>query len=266
MSLNWQRGSLNKFVEVHEKWWEGTMALLTIAYVAIGFVDDQNIANLTLPTFWYAPFLAVFLFEFGARLYDSKQRPAYLRAHWIDLVTSVPMVGGLRLLRILRLLRLVRVGAQFRSTFFKRRQADTWFVWPTVVLFWVSSAYALWVFEHGVNPRVTSFADALYLAFMTASTVGYTDISPVSVEGKVTAGLIVFFALGLLGFASSRLTAWWLGAQGDQANADLMRRLGRLERQLETNAALLRDLGVAIREVEDTRVVARPARSPVASP
>src|SRR5438067_13719572 len=118
ISLRWQRGRLNEFVERHERRWEGAMAALTIAYVSIGFVDDHDIIDLNLWAHWYMPFLILFLLEFGARFYDSRSRTDYLRGHWIDLVTSVPMVGGLRLFRIVRLLRLVRVGAQFRSTFF----------------------------------------------------------------------------------------------------------------------------------------------------
>ena len=242
----WPRGRLNAFAEQHKRRWEGGMALLAIVYVAIGFVDDQNIANTQLPTYWYLPFLLVFLLEFAARFYDSKRRVDYLRGHWIDLVTSIPMVGGLR---VLRLLRLVKIGAQFRITLFRRNERDTWFIWPTIVLFWVGSAYALWLFEHDVNPHVSSFGDALYLSFMTASTVGYGDVSPISLEGKVTAGLIVFFALGLLGFASSRLTTWWLGMRDDQTNAVLLALLGRLEKQLEANEIVL----LQVRALLDTK-------------
>jgi voltage-gated potassium channel len=241
-SIRWHRGQLNEFVRRHEKPWEIAMAALTIAYVGVGFVDDQNIADLNLPANWYAPFLVIFLLEFGVRLYDSPSRATYLRGHWIDLVTSVPMIGGLRLFRILRLLRLVRVSAQVRTTLFQRNRHDTWFIWPTIVLFWVSSAYALWLFEHGVNSHVSTFGDALYLAFITASTVGYGDISPVSIEGQVTAGLIVFFALGLLGFASSRLTTWWLGMQEDQEQKRLMGRLRELEAKLDANETLLLEM------------------------
>jgi voltage-gated potassium channel len=217
------------------------MAVLTIVYVAIGFVDDQFI-SLNLPAYWYLPFLGIFLAEFFVRFVDAKSRTAYLRGHWIDLATSVPMIGGIRLFRLLRLLRLVKIGSLIRTAMLRRNRQDTWFVWPTILLFWISSAYTLWLFEHGLNSRVSSFGDALYLSFMTASTVGYGDISPVTTEGKVTAGLIVFFALGLLGFASSRLTTWWLGAHDDRDMAALIARLAELERELKTNQDILLDL------------------------
>ncbi len=215
------------------------MAILTILYVGTGFVDDQGIAPLNLPTYWYAPFIALFLAEFMARFVDAENRIAYLQNHWIDLITSVPVVGGVRLFRLLRLFRLVKVGDLARKVMLRGHRRDTWFVWPTVILFWICSAYALWLFEQGVNPRVSSFGDALYLSFMTASTVGYGDVSPMTTEGKVVAGLIVFFALGLLGFASSRLTAWWLGSQEDAEQFALVQKLSALEAQLERTERLL---------------------------
>ncbi len=214
------------------------MAILTVIYVGIGFIDDR-VVSMSLPVYWFVPFLGIFLAEFFVRLLDSESRVKYLRQHWIDLATSVPMIGGIRLFRLLRLLRLVKVGSLLRTAMLRRNRQDTWFVWPTVLMFWVASAYALWLFEHGVNPRVSSFGDALYLSFMTASTVGYGDISPITTEGKVTAGLIVFFALGLLGFASSRLTTWWLGTHEDNDMASLNSQLRRIERELQINQELL---------------------------
>ena len=50
---------------------------------------------------------------------------------------------------------------------------NLWFMGPVLIVVWVGSATAAWVLEHGVNPALHNFGDALYWAFITSTTVGY---------------------------------------------------------------------------------------------
>jgi hypothetical protein len=160
-------------------------------------------------------FSLLFLAEFTLRCWDAPSRRDYVRAHWIDLLTCIPFVGGLRAMRLLRLLRL---GAAFRVlTTIEGELADgsdgrgsLWFVAPCLLVLWIGSAYGAWLLEHGVNPHIASFGDALYWSFTTVTTVGYGDLTPVTAGGRLLSGALAFVGLGLLGFASARLTAMWL--------------------------------------------------------
>ena len=60
----------------------------------------------------------------------------------------------------------------------------------------------------------------MYLAFITATTVGYGDFRPITPEGKVIAGALVFLGLGLLGFISAQLTSRWLRVDDHQRAVD----------------------------------------------
>lgn len=73
--------------------------------------------------------------------------------------------------------------------------------------------------ERGVNPHVTNFSDAMFLSFITATTVGNSSMKPVTVEGQLLSGLVIFVGLGLLGFVSARLTAMWLNQDNDSGQA-----------------------------------------------
>jgi len=42
-------------------------------------------------------------------------------------------------------------------------------------------------------------------------------LQPVTAEGQILAGLVIFVGLGLLGFVSARLTARWLNQENDSA-------------------------------------------------
>lgn len=217
-----QRGRLTAFVDRHQVAWELVMAALTVVYVVLTLLDDQEVPG--LPETIAVGLSAVFLVEFAARCWDAPSRPRYFRDHWIDLVTCIPAVGPLRALRLVRLLGLIRLAVRIRALDLARgRTQQTMGVWmlaPTLVLLWFGAAEGFWLTEHGRNPAVSTFADALYLALMTATTVGYGDVRPITPEGRLLAGVLVFIGLGLLGFASSRLALFWLRSERETAHLE----------------------------------------------
>ena len=224
------------FVRRHEMAWDLMMAVLTIAYVVLAFSEDSA-SGFESYAIWALAVL--FLLEFSARCYDSSDRWAYLRSHWLDLITAVPIPGvpGLRVLRLLRLLRLARIGVLVRSRLVAQGRGEFAIIWPTLVLFWVGSALALWLVEHDApGTSITTFADAMTAAFLTAATLGFGRHGlPVTQDGQIIAALIVFFALGLWGFASSSLTRVWLNANKDSSASaldDLRREIQALREEL----------------------------------
>lgn len=214
------------------------MAALAVGFLATAFWNDDAPGRLSVLA--AAAFTVIFVIEFGSRLLDAPSRVQYLRHHWLDLVSCIPLVGGLRSLRLLRLLRLGALRRVVTAVDRDDRQS-VWFLGPLLVIVWVGSATAAWVLEHGVNPALRTFGDALYWAFITATTVGYGDISPVTPQGRVLAGLLAFAGIGLLGFASARLTARFL--RQDSADGDaLLREVTMLRAEL---AALRETLHLA---------------------
>ena len=197
------------------------MAVLTLLYVALSLLVDEGTYPLAGVVVVFLA--AVFLAEFSLRCLDSKSRLSYLRDHWIDLITCLPAIGPLRLLRLIRLVGLLRLAheirdlASLRSQQSAGAQSPTWIVWPTALLLWLGASEGLWLVEKGHNPTIKNFGDALYMAFITVTTVGYGDLRPVTTEGKVIAGALVFLGLGLLGFISAQLTARWLRVENRES-------------------------------------------------
>ncbi len=204
-----RRGSLTSFVNSHSVGWDLTFAALTIAYVVLAIWDDDFQG--TAPTGLLVALAVILLAEFGARWADAPSRWHYLRGHWMDLVACLPIIGALRLLRLLRLVRLVAalrllgvIEHQFGGM--AGRQSLS-FLGPALLLLWVGSAYGIWVLEHGHNPGIRTFADALYWSVITIATIGYGDVTPLTGPGKILAGVLAFFGIGLFGFVSAQLTA-----------------------------------------------------------
>jgi voltage-gated potassium channel len=209
-----RRGDLTAFVARHQRVWEGTMAALAVGFLVTSFWNDDRPGPASIAA--AVAFTVIFVAEFATRFLDAPSRSRYLRQHWLDLVSCIPLVGGLRSVRLLRLLRLGALRRVVVAVDREDRQS-LWFLAPLLLVVWLGAAIAAWVLEHGVNPALRTFGDALYWAFITSTTVGYGDIAPVTTQGRVLAGLLAFMGIGLLGFASARMTAGFLRSGRDDA-------------------------------------------------
>jgi voltage-gated potassium channel len=170
----------------------------------------------------------LFATEFTARLLDAPSRLTYLRRHWIDAVSClpIPMIGGsLRLLRLLKLAALARVLVAINRD---DRQSLS-FLGPVLMMVWLGAATMAWVLERGVNPGIQNFGDAVNWALITATTIGHGRVIPVTAPGQILGGLLAFLGIALLNLATNRLTDTWLhDGRQDGETADELR-LVRIE-------------------------------------
>jgi voltage-gated potassium channel len=209
---------------------------LTIVYVVLAFMQDQG--SSIIVTAGVEFLAAIFILEFALRLHDSASRMTYFRNHWLDIVTCLPVVGPFRALRLIRLFGFIRLGATARAYGVRAASSDRlpggvslWVLAPILIAVWLAASYGYFELESGVNPHIKTFGDALFYSFITASTVGYGAIAPVTAEGKVLTGVLIFLSIGLLGFASAQLTAKLL-PQGHEV-ADLKATVDRQCQLLE---------------------------------
>ena len=242
-----QRGRISAFIDRHLLAWELVMGSLAVLYLVLGIlVDDGQRAPETVLT----ALGILFLVEFTVRLADSRSRVQYLRRHWLDLVSCIPLIGGSRSLRLLRLLRL---GAAARvvslaETHAEHRHQDRsslWFITPFLIVVWFAASIAYWQLEHGINPAVQTFGDALSWTALTTVTVGYGATTPLTQEARVLTGGLIFLGIGLVGFLSSRLTTRLLNVHDDH-HVQHAQKLGSLEDRLANIESLLSEVAADI--------------------
>lgn len=77
-----------------------------------------------------------------------------------------------------------------------------------------TAAIPIYIFENVKNPQVESYGDALWLAAITATSVGYGDVYPVSSVGKLVTSILGFVGLMLIGATSALFTAYVFGKGG----------------------------------------------------
>jgi len=190
------KAQYNSFVARHEVAWELFFAALAIVFVALAFVPVVPLspqADELYALEW--AITLVFAVEFFSRLWAAPARRAYVRGHWIDLISVIPPARWLRPFRLLRLLRLIRAFAGVgRAMEHGRRFAShRGLMW--ILLTWIAvmllCSVAFYAAENGVNKAVDSPLEALWWGLTTMTTVAYGDVIPLTVEGKIAASVLM---------------------------------------------------------------------------
>jgi voltage-gated potassium channel len=143
---------------------------------------------------------------------------------------------GLRALRVVRLVRLARAGAvaavglRLSQRAFSHKKFHLIVLIATALI--VLGALAIHRIEGGTNPAVATFGDALWWAVVTATTVGYGDISPTTLEGRVIAVILMLTGIGVVGVFTATIASFFF-EQGKSADSDVTARLDTIERKLD---------------------------------
>ena len=148
----------------------------------------------------------------------------------VIVVTSFPLLPDLlsvtRLTRLARLLRVIRVVAVIgrAAPALRATLGRTGFLYVAGLVFLVvvASAGLLAV----VEPETAGFWEAIWWAMVTTATVGYGDITPVSLAGRVIGVALMICGISLIAAFSATVAAYFV--EGDSGG-----RLKRIEERLE---------------------------------
>jgi voltage-gated potassium channel len=112
-----------------------------------------------------------------------------------------------------------------------------------VALVALSLAFVAAVLERLIDPAMGDFADALWWAIVTVTTVCYGDVIPTSTSGKVIASFLMVAGVSAIPITTSLVVSVFVSrAQAQQRahdaelQAELMARLERIEQALAARA------------------------------
>ena len=191
----------------------------------------------------------VFVIEFGLR-WAADRTLAFPRKAWFDLLLiiisppfTVPEVfQGARTLRVLRLLRLVRalavagMGLRLAHRHFGKRRFHHILMVAVATVF--LGALGIFAVESGRNPSIRGFGDAMWWAVVTATTVGYGDVSPVTLEGRLIAVVLMVTGIGVIGVFTATVASFFFeeADTSDPALTEVLARLEAIEQKLDALA------------------------------
>jgi voltage-gated potassium channel len=150
----------------------------------------------------------IFLVDFIIGWVRAENKREYFKYNWFYLLAAIPitdeMSRSLRLVRVIRILRAVRVAVRiFRigkaAENIMTGGAKYIYASTIATLVLLTAAVLFFSVEYGVNPNMKTFFDALWLSVVTASTVGYGDVYPITVEGRIVAMLLMIFGVASMG-------------------------------------------------------------------
>ena len=238
----WRRKAFQLLEAAHEK---GTlsrvvdlvlMGLIIASVVTVILESVQSIEDrYTDALYWFEVFtIAVFSVEYMLRVWscvespgpddqsDFKTRLRFVFSFHaiVDLLAILPfylltfgLVGSfdmrfLRAVRLLRVLKLTRYSAALNMLILTINQngralAAAFLILITVMLLAASGMY---YFERDAQPQdFGSIPAAMWWAFATLTTVGYGDVTPITVGGKVFGALITVVGIGMVALPTSIL-------------------------------------------------------------
>ncbi|MGN6743534.1 MAG: potassium channel family protein [Amnibacterium sp.] len=175
------------------------------------------------------------------------------RLHWFlthlpqFLVVVLPMLRPLRLLRLLTLFTLLRraTGSWFRG------RVTVYVVGSAALLVLIASLAELEAERHAAGSQIRTFPDSLWWAFETITTVGYGDRTPVTIEGRMIAVVLMIAGIALLGVIAATIASW------------LVQRVAEVDRAAE--AATVAHVEALAEEIRSLRAEVAALRPPVSS-
>tara|TARA_B100002019_G_scaffold82791_1_gene71524 strand:- start:873 stop:1289 length:417 start_codon:yes stop_codon:yes gene_type:complete len=119
----------------------------------------------------------------------------------------------IRILRLFRLLRIFKIGRYSSSlklfvkamTSVKNELTITLFLSLLIILF---SASAIYYLEYDAQPdKFSSITESIWWASVSLATVGYGDVYPITIGGKIFAGIISLVGIGIVAIPTGVISA-----------------------------------------------------------
>ncbi|MCM1400357.1 MAG: potassium channel family protein [Clostridium sp.] len=206
-----------------EKIYNIAICFLSLASVALAITDFTSGLTHTLKIIDLTIY-AFFVIDYLLRFAVAKNKKMFIRSNILDLVAIIPFNSAFRIFRflkaskLLRLTKLLRVGSVSargvgKIKVFLNTNGFKYVLCLSAGAI-VVSTFLIMYFEN------MSFTDALWWSFVTATTVGYGDLSPITTAGRIIAALLMLVGIGLIGSLTSSITSFFLNKENTTCNSE----------------------------------------------
>ncbi|GAB5418246.1 MAG: ion transporter [Crocinitomicaceae bacterium] len=198
------------------------LILLSIIAFTIETIPDLEVeTQLFLNYFeWFC--IIIFSIEYVIRIFIAENKLKFIFSFYglIDLIAILPFYLSfgvdlrsariLRFLRLFRLIKLVRYNRalrRFRLAFKLIKEELIMFSVVSLILIYLS-AVGIYYFENAVQPEsFSSIFSSLWWSVVTLTTVGYGDVVPITIGGRIFTFVILMIGLGIIAIPSGMISS-----------------------------------------------------------
>jgi voltage-gated potassium channel len=183
------------------------LSLIFLLAYAVLILDDlrfSNVATIVLAYLLVGTWVA-FIVDYFVRLGLARNRRLFVRRNILDMTSMViPFMRPFLLLVYLRRLRWFRgrTGSSLRARVLA-------YAGSAVLMFIFVISLAVFAAErHAPGASITSYGDAVWWAMETISTVGYGDMVPVTVPGRIYAVALMLGGMVIVGATTATVISY----------------------------------------------------------
>lgn len=197
----------------------------SVIVVMLDSVQGLRLAHgaLFLGLEWF--FTLIFTVEYVVRLAVVRRRRRYVLSFFgiVDLLSILPtylaifLTGSqyfmvIRILRLLRMFRVLKMAHHFGQANVLLNALKSSGPKISVFLFFILTLVSIegtlmYLVEGARNPGFSSIPQSIYWAIVTVTTVGYGDVSPITVVGKVLSSIIMLSGFSIIAVPAGIVTA-----------------------------------------------------------
>lgn len=168
--------------------------------------------------------LLIFAIDYIMRLVISANKKTFFKENILDFIAILPLsslLRGLRMIRLLKVLKMTKTLKFLRAITFSARfhknikkflhtNGFIYALYVTTAIILLGSVLLYTVEKDGI---VTSFEDAIWLSFCSASLFGYEGIETVSPAAKIILGSLVLIGLCFTGMFTGTVAAFFINGR-----------------------------------------------------
>lgn len=201
------------------------LIVLSLISISLETLPDLDPVYMNILLWFEYISVAVFTIEYILRIYAADRKRDFIFSFYgiIDLLAILPFyltlgfdLRSLRVFRLLRLLRILKLGRyneamnRLSRTFASIKSELVIFVVLTIFVLYIA-ALGIYYFENPAQPEAfKSVFHSLWWAVATLTTVGYGDVYPITLGGRLFTFVVLMVGLGLIsvptGLIASSLT------------------------------------------------------------
>lgn len=224
-----------------EIWLEALVILAALATIPVTYAESRGVEGWPIVAGDWVIW-TIFTLEFVVLYWFATDKRVYVRGNLLSvfiIIVSFPLLPSLlalarliRLVRLVRLLRLLRLatvttkGLRALQRIFGRQ--GVLFVGAASIILILAGGAALALLE----PEVTDggVGTGIWWAIVTATTVGYGDVAPETVAGRIVGVMLMLLGIGIVGTLAASIAAHFIDSDDGVEVEHLRERISELER------------------------------------